>query len=45
MLGIYQTFRAETLAAGACRFLLKDCSREELCATIRLATSGRCQVD
>ncbi len=43
-LGVYATFRNQALAAGACRFLLKDCRREELVAAIRLAAQGQCQM-
>jgi DNA-binding NarL/FixJ family response regulator len=44
MLSIYTTFHSQALSAGACRFLLKDCSRDELTAAIRLAARGQCQV-
>ena len=43
MLSVYATMRAPSLAAGACRFLLKDSGREELLAAIRLAAEGQCQ--
>jgi DNA-binding NarL/FixJ family response regulator len=43
MLSVYATMRDPSLAAGACRFLLKDCGRDELLAAIRLAAEGRCQ--
>ena len=43
VLSIYATLRSEALAAGACRFLLKDCSRNDLAAAIRLADQGQCQ--
>lgn len=42
-LSVYETFRSQALAAGACRFLLKDCGRDELAAAIRLAARGQCQ--
>ena len=45
MLSVYATFRSQALAAGACRFLLKDCSRDELVAAIRLAVRGQCQTN
>jgi DNA-binding NarL/FixJ family response regulator len=43
VLSVYATFRDQALAAGACRFLLKDCGRDELAAEIRLAARGQCQ--
>jgi len=43
VLSVYATMCDPSLAAGACRFLLKDSSRDELLAAIRLAASGRCQ--
>ena len=43
MLSVYATMRAPSLAAGACRFVLKDSGRDELLAAIRLAASGCCQ--
>jgi DNA-binding NarL/FixJ family response regulator len=45
MLSVYATFRDQALAAGACRFLLKDSSRDELAAAIRLAARGQCQAN
>jgi len=45
VLSVYATFRSQALAAGACRFLLKDCGRDELVAAIRLAAHGPCQVN
>ena len=45
MLSVYATMRDPSLAAGACRFLLKDCGRDELVGAIRLAARGRCQSD
>ena len=42
VLGVYATFRHQALAAGACRFLLKDCGRDELVAAIHLAARGQC---
>lgn len=43
VLGVYATMREEALLAGACRFLLKDCSGEALVEAIRLAASGECK--
>ena len=43
MLSVYATMRDHALAAGACRFLLKDSGRDELLAAIRLAARGQCQ--
>jgi DNA-binding NarL/FixJ family response regulator len=43
VLSVYATMRDRALAAGACRFLLKDSGRDELLATIRLAARGQCQ--
>jgi len=43
ILGVYATMREPALTAGACRFLLKDCSRDTLVAAIRLAASGKCE--
>lgn len=43
VVSVYATFRDQALAAGACRFLLKDCSRVELVTAIRLAAQGHCQ--
>jgi DNA-binding NarL/FixJ family response regulator len=45
MLGLYNSLRDEALKAGACRFLLKDGTREELVEAIQLAGRGECQVD
>ncbi len=45
VLSVYATFRSHAFAAGACRFLLKDCGRDELIAAIRLAARGQCQTD
>jgi len=45
VLSVYATMRDPSLAAGACRFLLKDCGRDELVGAIRLAARGRCQSD
>jgi len=45
MLSVYATMRDPSLAVGACRFLLKDCGRDELVGAIRLAARGRCQSD
>ena len=35
MLSVYATMRDPSLAAGACRFLLKDSGRDELVGAIR----------
>jgi DNA-binding NarL/FixJ family response regulator len=43
ILSVYATMRGPSLAAGACRFLLKDSGRDELLAAIRLAARGQCQ--
>ena len=43
VVSVYATLRAPAFAAGACRFLLKDCSRAELVAAIRWAARGQCQ--
>ena len=43
VLSVYASFRDQALAAGACRFLLKDCSRDELVAAIHLTTVRECQ--
>jgi DNA-binding NarL/FixJ family response regulator len=43
ILSVYVTMRDPALAAGACRFLLKDSGRDELLAAIRLAARGQCQ--
>jgi DNA-binding NarL/FixJ family response regulator len=43
MLSVYATMREPSLAAGACRFLLKDSGRDELVGAIRLAARGQCQ--
>ena len=45
MLSVYATIRDPALAAGACRFLLKDSGRDDLVAAIRLAARGRCQLN
>ena len=45
VLSVYATFRDQALAAGACRFLLKDCGRGELVAAIHLAARGQCQTN
>jgi len=45
ILGVYATMRDQALSAGACRFLLKDCSRDTLVEAIRLAASGQCEVN
>jgi DNA-binding NarL/FixJ family response regulator len=45
VVSVYAMLGAPARAAGACRFLLKDGSREELAAAIRLAAEGRCEVD
>ena len=42
VLGIYPTMRDHALIAGACRFLLKDCSAAALVEAIGLAASGEC---
>jgi DNA-binding NarL/FixJ family response regulator len=41
-LGVYATMRDQALIAGACRFLLKDCSGDTLVKAIRLAAIGEC---
>lgn len=43
ILGVYATMRQQALSAGACRFLLKDCSRDTLVEAIRLAARGQCE--
>jgi DNA-binding NarL/FixJ family response regulator len=43
ILGVYATMREQALNAGACRFVLKDCSRDTLVEAIRLAASGQCE--
>jgi len=43
VVSVYATFRAAALAAGACRFLRKDCSRAELVTAVRWAAHGHCQ--
>jgi DNA-binding NarL/FixJ family response regulator len=43
MLSVYATRRDHALAAGACRFLLKDSGRDKLVAAIHLAARGQCQ--
>lgn len=43
-LGVYATMRDQSLTAGACRFLLKDCSGDTLVEAIQLAASGQCEV-
>ena len=45
VVSVYAMLGEAALAAGACRFLLKDGSREELVAAIRLAALGQCQPD
>ena len=45
VLSVYAMFGSQSLAAGACRFLLKDCGRNELVAAIRLAARGQCQTN
>ena len=45
ILGVYETIRKQALSAGACRFLLKDCSRDTLVEAIRLAANGLCEGD
>lgn len=45
MLSVYATMRDPSLTAGACRFLLKDSSRDELVGAIRLAARGQCQTN
>jgi len=45
VLGVYATMRDQALLAGACRFLLKDCSGEVLVEAIRLAANGECGAD
>ena len=42
VVSVYEMFRDPALAAGACQFLLKDCSRDELSAAIRRAEQGQC---
>ena len=41
VVSVHATFREAPLAAGACQFLLKDSSRAEFVAAIRLAVQGR----
>ena len=43
LLGLYATTREQALSAGACRFLLKDGSRDALVAAIRWAARGECE--
>jgi DNA-binding NarL/FixJ family response regulator len=43
VLSIYASLRNDAFAAGACRFLLKDCTRNDLVAAIRLANQQKCQ--
>ncbi len=43
VLGVYSTMRDHALTAGACRFLLKDCSGDTLVEAIRLAVGGECE--
>ena len=43
VVSVYAALCAQALAAGACWFLLKDGSRGELVAAIRLAAQGQCQ--
>ena len=45
ILGIYATMRNQALTAGACRFVLKDCSRDTLVEAIQLAASGVCEAN
>ncbi len=45
VLGVYSTMREEALSSGACRFLLKDSSGDELVEAIRLAANGECQAN
>ena len=45
VLGLYDALRAEALSAGACRFLLKDSSRDALVEAIRLTASGQFEGD
>jgi len=45
ILGVYATMRDPALSAGACRFLLKDCSRDTLVEAILLAASGQCEAN
>jgi DNA-binding NarL/FixJ family response regulator len=42
-LGLYPTQRDETLASGACRFLLQDAPRADFVAAIQQAAAGECQ--
>jgi DNA-binding NarL/FixJ family response regulator len=43
VLGVYEALREEAMSAGACRFLLKDGSRDAFVEAIRLASSGQCE--
>ncbi|HMA33896.1 MAG TPA: response regulator transcription factor [Chloroflexia bacterium] len=43
VVSVYATLCDAALAAGACQCLLKDGSRAELVAAIRLAAQGHCQ--
>ncbi len=45
VLGVYATMRDQALVAGACRFLLKDCSGDTLVEAIRLAANGDCDAN
>jgi len=45
VLGVYATMRDHALVAGACRFLLKDCSGDSLVEAIQLAKCGQCERD
>lgn len=45
ILGVYATVRDRALIAGACRFLLKDCSGDTLVEAIRLAANGECEAN
>jgi DNA-binding NarL/FixJ family response regulator len=42
-LGLYPTQRDETLASGACRFLLQDATRADFVTAIQQAAAGECQ--
>lgn len=44
-LGIYPSQSDETLASGACRFVLLDASRGELLQAIQAAAVGDCQTE
>ncbi len=43
ILSVYATLRDQALASAACRFLLKDCGRDELVAAILLAARDQCE--